>query len=142
MRELTATVAIFIAALSSAAADAQGASANPVGPFLLFFDWGKPDVTGDAAAVIDQAAAAYRQRPGERLLIAGHTDRSGSVSYNRLASRRRAEAVRDELARRGVPASEMSVVAYGEEQPIVPTEDGVREVQNRRVEIRLEPPVR
>lgn len=141
MRELAAAAAMLIAALSSAAADAQ-ATARPDGPFLLFFDWGKPVITGDAAAVVDQAAAAYRQTPGDRLLIAGHTDRSGSASYNRVASRERAEAVRNELAKRGVPANAMSVVAYGEERPIVPTEDGVREVQNRRVEIRIEPPVR
>ena len=142
MRELAAAAAMAIAAFSSESVDAQSATASPDGPFLLFFDWGKPDVTGDAAAVIDQAAAAYRQRLGDRLLIAGYTDRSGSTSYNRLASRRRAEAVRNELAKRGVPAKAMRVVAYGEEQPIVPTEDGVREVQNRRVEIRIEPLVR
>ncbi|HMI41709.1 MAG TPA: OmpA family protein [Sphingomicrobium sp.] len=142
MRGPIAAAAMIIAALSAAAVGAQSATARPDGPFLLFFDWGKPDVTGDAAAVIDMAVAAYRQKSGDRLLIAGHTDRSGNASYNRLASRRRAEAVRNELVKRGVPANAMSVVAYGEEQPIVPTEDGVREVQNRRVEITIEPPVR
>jgi OOP family OmpA-OmpF porin len=142
MRGLAVAAAMAIAALSSAAVGAQSTTVSPDGSFLLFFDWGKPDVTGDAAAVIDQAVAAYRQRPGDRLLIVGHTDRSGSASYNRLTSRRRAEAVRNELSRRGVPASAMRVGAYGEEQPIVPTDDGVREVQNRRVEIRLEPPIR
>ena len=43
-----------------------------------------------------------------------------------------------ELEKRGVPSDAISIAAYGEEKPLVPTEDGVREVQNRRVEILLE----
>jgi len=135
MRKLAIGATLAISMLAPAAGGAQTADAAANGPFLLFFDWGKPDITGDAAAVLDQAATAYRQTPGAQLRIAGHTDRSGSAAYNRLASRRRAEAVRSDLTKRGVPVSAMTVVAYGEERPIVPTEDGVREVQNRRVEI-------
>jgi outer membrane protein OmpA-like peptidoglycan-associated protein len=134
MRSLSIVAGMAMAMLGTACAAAQAPDAA-AGPFLLFFDWAKPDINRDAAIVLDQAASAYRQRPGIRLRIAGHTDRSGSASYNRLASRRRAEEVRAELARRGIPASAMTVISYGEGRPIVPTEDGVREVQNRRVEI-------
>jgi OmpA-OmpF porin, OOP family len=52
-------------------------------------------------------------------------------------SRRRADAVAAELVRRGVPKSEIFVTAFGETHPLVPTADGVREPQNRRVEIIL-----
>ena len=52
-------------------------------------------------------------------------------------SLRRANAVRDELVREGVAASDISIVALGESHPMVPTADGVREAQNRRVEIVL-----
>ena len=135
MRRFAIAAAMFIAVPASGAGAAQTAAGAASGPFLLFFDWGKPDITGDAAAVLDQAAQAYRQSPGAQLQITGHTDRSGSESYNVMASRRRAEAVRAELAKRGVPVGAMTIAAYGEERPIVPTEDGVREVQNRRVEI-------
>jgi OOP family OmpA-OmpF porin len=132
MRIVAIAAAMIITAPVPVAESAQSAASAP---FLLFFDWGKPDISGDGAAVLDQVAQTYRQSPGAQLRIAGHTDRSGSASYNLMASRRRAETVRAELARRGVPVGAMSVAAYGEEQPIVPTEDGVREVQNRRVEI-------
>ena len=54
-------------------------------------------------------------------------------------SRTRATLVRDYLAGKGVPAAAMTVRAYGETAPIIATEDGVREVQNRRVEIRSTP---
>jgi outer membrane protein OmpA-like peptidoglycan-associated protein len=104
-------------------------------PLMLFFDWGKPDIRSDDQAVLDQAVTAWRASPGSHLFLSGHTDRSGSAAFNLAASRERAQMVRDELVKRGVPAGSISVAAYGEEAPLVPTEDGVREVQNRRVEI-------
>jgi outer membrane protein OmpA-like peptidoglycan-associated protein len=42
-----------------------------------------------------------------------------------------------ELEKRGIPGNAISVASFGEEQPLVPTEDGVREVQNRRVTIEI-----
>jgi outer membrane protein OmpA-like peptidoglycan-associated protein len=123
---------------SSSVAAGQLAASAPAGPLLVFFDWGKPDIRGDDAATLDQIAAAYRAHPGARLRLSGHTDRSGSAATNRGAGLRRAEAVRTELAKRGIPRNAMSVASFGEERPLVPTEDGVREVQNRRVEIAFE----
>jgi outer membrane protein OmpA-like peptidoglycan-associated protein len=119
-------------------ASAQQAADAPPGQFLVFFDWGKPDLRGDDAATLDQITAAYRAHPGARLQLSGHTDRSGSAATNRLAGLRRADAVRAELEKRGVPRNAMTVASFGEERPLVPTEDGVREVQNRRVEIVFE----
>jgi OOP family OmpA-OmpF porin len=119
-------------------ATAQQAADEPTGPILVFFDWGKPDIRGDDAAMLDQVAAAYRAHPGARLQLSGHTDRSGSVATNRRAGLRRAEAVRAELEKRGIPRNAMTVASFGEERPLVPTEDGVREVQNRRVVITFE----
>jgi outer membrane protein OmpA-like peptidoglycan-associated protein len=108
-------------------------------PLMLFFDWGKPDIRSDDQAVLDQAVAAWRANPGSRLIVSGNTDRSGSAAFNLRASRKRADMVKAELVKRGIPASAIAVVAYGEERPLVPTEDGVREVQNRRVEIQIMP---
>jgi outer membrane protein OmpA-like peptidoglycan-associated protein len=107
-------------------------------PLMLFFDWDKPDIRGDDQAVLDQAVAGWQADRQAHLMLSGHTDRSGSPAVNLAASRRRAAMVRDELVKRGVPTSAIRIAAYGEERPLVPTEDGVREVQNRRVEIRIE----
>ena len=65
----------------------------------------------------------------------GHTDTSGPESYNMALSLRRANAVKDALVRDGVPAQAIVVIGKGESQPLTPTGDGVREPQNRRVEI-------
>ncbi|MFL6723376.1 MAG: OmpA family protein [Sphingomicrobium sp.] len=113
-------------------------SAETGGPWMVFFDWGKPDVRGDDQSVLDQVAAAYRAKPGAHVRLAGHTDRSGSAAVNRVAGLRRAETIRVELEKRGVPRNAIAVASFGEDQLLVPTEDGVREVQNRRVDIRIE----
>ncbi|WP_139323556.1 OmpA family protein, partial [Roseomonas sp. TAS13] len=63
--------------------------------------------------------------------------RSGTPQYNMGLSRRRADAVAAELVRQGIQRSEITVEAFGESRPLVPTADGVREPQNRRVEIVL-----
>ena len=106
---------------------------------MVFFDWGKPDIRSDDQALLDQVTANWQAHPDARLVIAGHSDRSGPSGPNLRSSRKRAETVRDYLAAHGVPERAMTLQAYGEQQPIVQTEDGVREVQNRRVEIRLVP---
>jgi outer membrane protein OmpA-like peptidoglycan-associated protein len=114
---------------------AQEAAAVPAAPIMVFFDWGKGEIRSDDAATLDKVAEAYRARPSARLKLTGYTDRSGSAATNRRAGLARAETVRAELGRRGIPRNAITVASFGEEQPLVPTEDGVREVQNRRVVI-------
>lgn len=106
-------------------------------PYRVFFDWAKPELTRDAEAILDEVAAAYQRLKPSRVEVAGHSDRSGPVGVNISASRKRAIAVKTYLVGHGVPAGAMAVSAYGESRPIVQTEDGVREAQNRRVEIRF-----
>ena len=67
----------------------------------------------------------------------GYTDTSGAATYNMGLSVRRAKAVAAQLVADGVPASEIEIHGYGETHLLVPTGPGVREPQNRRVEIIL-----
>ena len=73
--------------------------------------------------------------------VAGHTDRRGPATYNEQLSRSRAEAVRLALSLEGIMPALIKVSAHGENQPRVPTADGVDEPLNRRVEIWLRKPV-
>jgi len=123
--------ALMLAA-ASAPAPAQWGDA---GPTLVFFDWGKGELSNDAKAGLDAVATRYQAAP-RPMTIDGHSDRSGADAANLASSRRRAGTVRDYLATRGVPGSAMTVRAYGETWPFIATADGVREVQNRRVEVR------
>jgi flagellar motor protein MotB len=69
--------------------------------------------------------------------VTGHADRAGGDAYNMALSLRRANMVKDQLVREGIAANQITVVGRGESQPLLPTADGVREPQNRRVEIVL-----
>ncbi len=111
----------------------------PAGPFIVFFDWDRSDITPEAASILDNAAAAYQQTGSAQVVLAGHADKSGSDQYNVGLSQRRADAVRSYLAGRGVPDGAMNTEAFGESRPLVETADGVREPQNRRVEINFGP---
>lgn len=122
----------FLTAVVAATAQAQGAP----GVRYVFFDWSKTELTRDAQAELDAAAADYAANP-RPLTLDGHSDRSGPAWINLRSSRTRAALVRDYLVTKGVPSAAITVRAYGETAPIIPTEDGVREVQNRRVEVRF-----
>jgi outer membrane protein OmpA-like peptidoglycan-associated protein/opacity protein-like surface antigen len=111
----------------------------PPGPFMVFFDWDKDEITPQAAAILDNAAATYQQTGQAQVMLAGHADRSGSDQYNVGLSQRRAANVRSYLAGRGIPDGVMTTEAFGESRPLVETADGVREPQNRRVEITFGP---
>ena len=86
-------------------------------------------------ATIKQAAGAFKQMGNARITATGHTDTSGPEAYNMALSLRRANAVKDALVREGVPAQAITVIGRGEQGLLVKTADGVREPQNRRVEI-------
>ena len=128
----------FGARPAAVAAPAPAAPVQTVArTYLVFFDWNRADLTDRARQIIAEAATARTTVRSTRIEVSGHADRSGSDAYNQALSMRRAEAVAAELTRRGVPRAEMHIQAFGESRPLVPTADGVREPQNRRVEIVL-----
>jgi OOP family OmpA-OmpF porin len=105
--------------------------------YLVFFDWNSSSVTTEAATIIGEAAKAAKQLAVTRVELTGHADRSGTPAYNQKLSEKRGAAVKNALVQLGIPADEITVVGKGEASPLVPTADGVREPQNRRVEIVL-----
>jgi len=103
--------------------------------FLVFFDWDKSTITPEGMAIIQQAAAAFRAGGPVTIQVTGYTDASGSAGYNQRLSERRANAVAQAMVGLGVPRQQMAVSGRGKNDQRVPTADGVREPQNRRVEI-------
>jgi iron complex outermembrane receptor protein len=103
--------------------------------YLVFFDFNKSDLTSQAQQIVDQAASNAGPAKVTRLTVTGHTDTVGSDAYNMRLSRRRAESVAARLEKDGIPSSEIEIVAKGKRDLLVPTADGVREPQNRRVQI-------
>jgi iron complex outermembrane receptor protein len=103
--------------------------------YLVFFDFNKSDLTPQAVTIVNQAAANAGPAKVTQLTVTGHTDTVGSDAYNMRLSRRRAESVAAQLEKDGIPSSEISIVAKGKRDLLVPTADGVKEPQNRRVQI-------
>ena len=105
---------------------------------MVFFDWDSSRLSEASLNVVRQASAAFKSKGSARIRATGHTDTSGPESYNMALSLRRANAVKDALVRDGVPAAAITVIGRGEAGLLVQTADGVREPQNRRVEIVIE----
>ncbi len=103
--------------------------------YLVFFDFNKSDLTPQATEIVDTAAKNAGPAKVTQLTVTGHTDTVGSDAYNMRLSRRRAESVAAQLEKDGIASSEIEIVAKGKRDLLVPTGDGVREPQNRRVQI-------
>jgi OmpA-OmpF porin, OOP family len=103
--------------------------------YLVFFDWDRYNLTPEAMQILEAAAAHFKAGAPVQIMVTGYTDLSGPPGYNLRLSQRRANAVAVALERLGVPRSDMVVTGRGMADPRVPTALGVREPQNRRVEI-------
>jgi outer membrane protein OmpA-like peptidoglycan-associated protein len=121
---------MLIAVLALAAA-AQ--TPSPPAPMMIFFDSGGTEIGRDWEPVLDAAAKAAAG--GVRLQLVGHSDRPGSAAVNRRMSLARARIVADALVARGVARDALTIAGQGEDSPFIATADGVREIQNRRVDI-------
>jgi outer membrane protein OmpA-like peptidoglycan-associated protein len=109
--------------------------AAPARSYLVFFDWDKAVLTTRARQIIHEAADNSTKVQYTKIEVNGYTDTSGTPQYNQGLSIRRAQAVASELVRDGVPRAAISIQGFGETHLLVPTGPGVREPQNRRVEI-------
>lgn len=103
--------------------------------YLVFFDWDRYNITPEGMRILEAAAEHWRAGAAVTIQVTGYTDTSGSAGYNQRLSERRANAVAVALQRMGIPRNDMVVAGRGENDLRVPTANGVREPQNRRVEI-------
>ncbi|HEX5092531.1 MAG TPA: OmpA family protein [Burkholderiales bacterium] len=105
--------------------------------FLVYFNEGTDELTPESRAEFEKILAEIRDRSGPDILVIGHTDRLASDDYNDRLSLQRAQRVRDELIKLGIPADRIRAAGRGEREPLVATPDGVSEPRNRRVEINV-----
>ena len=110
---------------------------QPTRTYLVFFDWDRADLTDRARQIISEAAQNSSRVRATQIEVQGNADKSGTPAYNQRLSLRRAQTVAAELVRDGVPRGEITIQAFGDTRPLVPTAAGVREPQNRRVAIIL-----
>jgi len=127
MRSLLVGVALLAVAAPVAHAQqadeptaaAVSGQAEP-GTFLVYFGFNKATLDASARQVVAEAADEYKRTGAAQITVTGYADKAGRAEYNQRLSERRAEAVRRELERLGVPSSAITVAAEGENDPAVP----------------------
>ncbi|WP_037500485.1 OmpA family protein [Sphingomonas jaspsi] len=104
---------------------------------MIFFDWGKSELSGDGKATLDRIATEFAASGKAQLTLSSHSDRSGSSIVNLAMSRKRAEVAAAYLESKGIAPAAIRIVAVGEADQLIQTDDGVREIQNRRIDIQF-----
>lgn len=103
--------------------------------YVAHFEFNRDGLDDKAQALVDRVASDLERDPNYHVVINGHSDSAGTEPYNMELSRRRAENFRQALIARGIPMERISLFAFGETDPKLPTGDNMREPINRRVEI-------
>ncbi len=116
-------------------AKADAAAPAAPAPLVVYFDMGSTTIRNEDKAVLDHASRAFNEGKPIVMILTGTADRTGDAAVNLQISELRAAAVLKGLIARGIPADRFQVLAKGETELPVPTNQGVAEAQNRRVEI-------
>jgi len=109
----------------------RGKYGDPNALVTVGFTFGTSDLTAVSRGMLDDFAGQMDQ--GARIEIGGHTDSVGDTAYNQWLSEQRASAVRKYLVNQGVNAEQLTVVGYGETQPIDSNRSRQGRAHNRRV---------
>ncbi|MDN5871046.1 MAG: OmpA family protein [Nitrococcus sp.] len=104
-----------------------------IGDVLFAFD--SAELSAAADAPLDKLASFLRAHPSYRVRVEGYTDSVGSMAYNQRLSERRAQSVADAMMARGIASGRMTVVGYGEANPVAPNSTEAGRARNRRVEL-------
>ncbi|MDQ3188642.1 MAG: OmpA family protein [Pseudomonadota bacterium] len=104
-------------------------------PADISFDVGQAAIRPNFRPVLDNFAQSLAQNPSASVTIIGHTDSTGSSASNEPLSLQRADATRDYLVSRGVPANRFSIDGRGAREPVASNDTDAGRARNRRVEI-------
>ncbi len=108
-------------------------------PHDITFASGRDTLRSGFLRTLNSVGIVLRKYDRTRVLVNGHTDSDGDASYNQGLSERRARAVADVLASRGVLPARLVVRSFGESQPIASNSSSAGKAANRRVEIHIAP---
>jgi outer membrane protein OmpA-like peptidoglycan-associated protein len=105
--------------------------------FMLYFLEGKDELTPESREELDRVFAELKRRPLPDIVVIGHTDTVGGLTYNDKLSLARAERMREMMVELGIPGERVQAAGRGKRELLVPTEDNISEPRNRRVEINV-----
>jgi outer membrane protein OmpA-like peptidoglycan-associated protein len=118
-------------------ADAMYSALNKDGFMALYinFDTGKSDIKPESMGIIGQIAALLKAHPDLKVSIEGHTDNVGTPQSNKTLSTQRAKSVMNAVVQKGVAATRLTALGWGQEKPIADNRSEEGKAKNRRVEI-------
>lgn len=117
----------------------DGDNIELVMPGNITFDTDQASIKSSFTGVLESVALVVEEFDQTRIRIDGHTDSTGSDSYNQMLSERRASSVRDFLLDQGIAPSRTRATGYGERNPVASNDTAAGREQNRRVELTLVP---
>lgn len=134
---LIPTVSIERPVLAAAPMPIAAASCVPCQrEHVIYFELDQANLSDTGLKVVRELARYFQSRPTHGVVVSGHTDLAGSSRYNDSLSKKRVDAVVAALISAGVPSGELAATyAYGKTRPRIPTPDGERNADNRRVEV-------
>lgn len=118
--------------------NAAKAETNKTLAYTVYFDFDSARLTAAGETLLQGVIQEVKKLPSYEIVLNGHTDRAGTERYNLQLSKRRALTVKDRLIKGGVRPEFITLFAFGEASPKVPTADGVKNPANRRVEISVQ----
>ncbi len=95
------------------------------------------ELTEKAKAELDKFASTIKAYPEAELFVKGYTDNTGAKSYNIMLSKKRANAVREYLITKGIPAFKIKADGFGPANPIASNKTREGRAKNRRIEIEV-----
>jgi outer membrane protein OmpA-like peptidoglycan-associated protein len=124
--------------------DIEGARVERVGEGIkitfssgILFDVDKANLKDPYKGELSQLATILNKYEDTNILLAGHTDSTGSDEYNLELSRRRAQSVANYLATQNVNSARFTTQGYGKSDPIASNDTAEGRSQNRRVEVAI-----
>ncbi|MEJ1240667.1 OmpA family protein [Chryseolinea sp. T2] len=103
----------------------------------IFFDVDKYELKEKSSPELQKILRFLKENPRVKVEIGGHTDNSGSASYNRELSEKRARSVYDFMVQHGIDKARLFTKGYGPDRPVASNENDAGKQQNRRIEFRI-----
>ena len=103
----------------------------------VYFDTEKYNINAKSQATLNKLADIFKEYPDSNILVEGHTDNTGSESYNLTLSKNRAQAVTNYLVNNGLSSGRFETKWYGESQPKYDNSTAEGRAKNRRVELAI-----
>ncbi|TVZ38315.1 outer membrane protein OmpA-like peptidoglycan-associated protein [Alteromonadaceae bacterium 2753L.S.0a.02] len=117
----------------------EGNTIHLIMPGNITFETNSYQIKSQFHSVLDSVSLVLNEFKKTAIIISGHTDSTGSASYNQQLSENRANSVRSYLVTKKVASGRVHAVGYGPRMPIASNSSAEGRAQNRRVELKLEP---